>query len=134
MNTDELAKELDDGRYIDARWVVVKGRWDDRLNTYVDVTEEARTKRLAMVLKVHDKDGGQLVHFEGGPTGFETYRVAHLLENPQFGVEGDDELCICAGAINRWPTVTVNALQVRKFLEEQLLLRSKINLLEKANG
>jgi hypothetical protein len=119
MNTDELAKELDDGRYIDARWVAVEGRWNDRLNTYVGVTEEARVMTLAMVIKANNV-GELLVHFEGGPTGFETYRVAHLLENSEFGVEDDDELCICAGSINRWPTVTVNARQVRKFLEEQL--------------
>jgi hypothetical protein len=119
MTNDEIAKELDDGRYIDARWVMVKARWDDTLKDYLDPTEEARVKTLVMVIKVNNV-GELLVHFEGGPTGFETYRVAHLLENPEFGAEDDDELCICAGTINRWPTVTVNARQVRKFLEEQL--------------
>jgi len=118
MTNDEIEKELDDGRYIDARWVMVKGRWDDKLKDLVDVTEEARVKTLVMVIKGPDKDGSQMVHFEGGPTGFETYRVQHLLENPEFGREDDDTLCICAGSINRWPVVTVNAKQVRKFLEE----------------
>ena len=97
---------------INSRWVVEKGRWDEKSNTFTQQTKKTFERIIYMHLE--DCKKGQLLRFIGGPTGYESYYVKDLLLNdPNAG-----EMCICGGTINRWPSCYVNMKIVKDFIKK----------------
>jgi len=107
---------------IKSLWTQEKGAWSGGDGTtpagyYNRKTEQLPCKDLHMLLEQR-QDGRTILTFKGGPTGFESYHIDGGFV-PRMIVDvhnGRTTLCICAGTINRWPTVTVPLAEVLSFL------------------
>ena len=85
-------------------------RWKQK---YLCWHTEERTKELEMVIE--GDMNGKVVRFKGGPTGFESYYVNSIFED---SVPTTEEMCICAGTINKWAKCYVNKKEVMNFIME----------------
>jgi len=77
-------------------------RWDSSLNNFVGRKSRDETREIEVAIIA--RDGKPLLVFTGGPTGFESYYLEDILEEPLRG----DDFCICGGTVNSWPRCIVN--------------------------
>jgi len=100
---------------IKSRWVITKGKWNNKKNKYDDISSIQLVKTIGMEIIV--RDDKKILQFTDGPTGYERYYVDDLLRNNKTAQE---ELCICAGTINRWAECYVNWSDVLKFISKDI--------------
>ena len=100
---------------INSRWVIEKGRWNEKLRTYTDRTTEEFERQIEMEI-IQDLYNNIILRFIGGPTGHEAYHLYSLL--PMDNRQG--EFCVCAGTINSWPACYVQWKDVKEFCIEYL--------------
>jgi len=105
---------------INSKWEMSIGTWDRTLGEYINVEKRSREKTIRMEV-IERKGEEDLIEFVGGPTGFETYSICSLLENPSFNIitEKSRSFCICGGTINKWPRVIVDLNEVVRFLSRE---------------
>ena len=99
---------------IKSYWDRQTANWDGKgfINRKWSKVEE---KKLKVTLDDTNTDK-PIVKFHGGPTGFESYYLKDLLENP-FGENEHDLFCICGGTINSWPRCFVKSRDLKEILE-----------------
>ena len=99
---------------IKSYWQRGYAKWDG--GKYVDKKlSEVEEKELKVTLDITNTDK-PIIKFHGGPTGFESYYLNDILENP-FGLNENDNFCICGGTINSWPRCWVKTKDFKSILE-----------------
>lgn len=100
---------------IATKFVFETATWRDHPPGYYDrkTREEPRTLTLSI-----DKSNprGDIIKFNGGPTGFESYYIKDLLSGRR---KGGDELCICGGTVNSWPSCRIDWATIEAFLQDE---------------
>ncbi len=94
-----------------ARWVVERGNWSPSGNTYINKVKQESTRELQ--IKIINSQGGDILQFIGGPTGYESYYVHDLLDS----VDDNQEICICGGTINSYAACYVDRKEVIDFIK-----------------
>lgn len=102
---------------IKSYWSYEKGLWDTEHNKYIERTvSEVKEKMLKIEIEINIKhyknDPIQVIHFIGGPTGYESYYIKDLLENNLEHVN----FCICGGTINSWAKCWVKSKDIKNIL------------------
>lgn len=94
---------------ITSYWQTEKGKFDNNLCTFVNRKfSEIKEKEIYIE---YDPETN-IIHFRGGPTGYESYYFHSLEESIE--TFKFDKFCICAGTINSWPRCDV---KVKDFME-----------------
>jgi len=104
-----------------SKWQQEVGKWDRGLNDYVDrKVIELPDKFLVMqIIRIENRN---ILRFNGGPTGFESYHIPDLIDGMK--TAGINKIfCICGGTINRWPHCTVAWDEVVAFLKSKGYMR-----------
>jgi hypothetical protein len=82
-----------------------------------DIGERREPKTLTM--EIHPGKFYPLLHFVGGPTGYETYELSPSFILNLFAIRHNkQQFCICAGTKNSWPKCSVDTLNVLLFLSK----------------
>ena len=93
---------------VKSRWVIEKGQWSAEERTYINRSKEEFFRTIEMRID------GDILEFIGGPTSNERYYIEDmLLHDPS----KHPEICICAGAINKWSACFVDRQEVVDFLK-----------------
>lgn len=94
-------------------WQTETGRFDNELCAFVD-RKFSETKEREIYVEYDPKT--DIIHFRGGPTGYEAYNFNSLEESlPTFK---HNTFCICAGTINSWPICFVNRKDFMEIFEK----------------
>jgi hypothetical protein len=108
------------GILVPSRWEQEIGRWDEKRLAYLDRETLPIEGRQVRIL-IENWGEGEILRFENGPTGHETYYLVDLLP----WLQGKDtrrprceDLAICAGTINSWPRCTVQRKDLVAALKE----------------
>lgn len=99
---------------INSVWTIIKGRWSKATSIYEDVSEEFKEKEITM--EIEKRKDRSILHFRGGPTGFESYEInEYFLKN----LPERETFCVCAGTTNSWPRCTVKMKPVIEYLKSK---------------
>jgi len=100
---------------IKSKWTQETGNWDKATNKYINRKFLLISNReLEMIIIKAKEKNKDILKFEGGPTGYESYYISDLLKN---NIKTGD-MCICGGTINSWANCTVPKKEVFDFLRE----------------
>ena len=98
---------------IKSYWQYEKGKWNEEHNEYIQRTmSPTKEKILDVILDTGSHRHEAIVHFNGGPTGFESYYLKSLLEIDWQG----DQFVICGGTINSWACCWVKSKDLNEIL------------------
>ncbi len=103
-------------KMIPSLWTYETGRWSDDTNSYANISRRLEVKEVGLDIVKRKHSDAEVLRFNGGPTGFESYYLDDMLRMVN---ELTDTFCICAGTTNSWPICEVKVADVRKFLEEE---------------
>ena len=99
---------------ISSRWEMEFGDWSDTETRYINRKKNIFKKEI--VMGIVNRNGSEVLQFYGGPTGYESYYVDSL--KTTLGQFQHDQLCICAGTINKYAACYVKASEVLQFLKD----------------
>lgn len=101
---------------IKSYWTYETGIWNGVKNEYINrIVSDIKEKDLKIEIEnTPFSEYGPVLKFIGGPTGYESYYIKNLLENPW----NHGDFCICGGTINSWAKCWVKTKDVMNILED----------------